>query len=72
MAAAKSLHRIEGLAVLDQVHPEPLDNGYPGAWWRQGQILLGHGRQAEAWWGAEEALKFDPRYCGARQLMESL
>ncbi|MDR3684614.1 MAG: hypothetical protein P4L11_12885, partial [Geothrix sp.] len=47
VAAASGLHRPEGLAALEQVLREPLEggsSGYPGAWWRKGQILRDLGR----------------------------
>ena len=75
VAAASGLHRTEGLAALDQVLREPLEggsSGYPGAWWRKGQILLGFGRKDEARHAAQEALKLDPRHRGARELKEAL
>jgi tetratricopeptide (TPR) repeat protein len=75
VAAASGLHRPEGLAALDQVLREPLEggsSGYPGAWWRKGQILLALGRKDEARKAAQEALKLDPRHRGAKELMESL
>jgi tetratricopeptide (TPR) repeat protein len=73
VAATSGLHRQEGLAALDQVLHEPLEggsSGYPGAWWRKGQILQGLGRQEEARRAAQEAIKLDPRHRGARELME--
>ena len=51
VAAVSGLHRPEGLAALDQVLREPLEGGaagYPGAWWRKGQILQALGRKDEA------------------------
>jgi tetratricopeptide (TPR) repeat protein len=75
VAASGGVHRQEGLAALEQVLREPLEGGsagYPGAWWRKGQILRDLGRQAEARHAAEAALKLDPRHRGARELMESL
>ncbi|WP_257305028.1 tetratricopeptide repeat protein [Geothrix campi] len=75
VAAASGLHRPEGLAALDQVLREPLEggsSGYPGAWWRKGQILQALGRPAEARRAAQEALKLDPRHRGARELLEKL
>ncbi|MCE1203018.1 MAG: tetratricopeptide repeat protein [Holophagaceae bacterium] len=75
VAAASGLHRPEGLLALDQVLREPLEGGsggYPSAWWRKGQILLGLGHREEAQHAAQEALKLDPRHRGARELMELL
>jgi tetratricopeptide (TPR) repeat protein len=75
VAASSGLHRPEGLAALDQVLREPLEGGaagYPGAWWRKGQILQGLGRSEEARKAAQEALGLDPKHRGARELMESL
>lgn len=75
VAAAGGLHREEGLAALDQVLREPLEGGsagYPGAWWRKGQILQALGRKEEARHAAQEALKLDPRHRGARELLEYL
>ena len=75
VAAASGLHRPEGLLALDQVLREPLEGGsggYPSAWWRKGQILLGLGRKEEARRAAQEALKLDPRHRGARELMDAL
>ena len=75
VAAASGLHRPEGLLALDQVLREPLEGGsggYPSAWWRKGQILLGLGRKEEARRAAQEALKFDPRHRGARELVDAL
>ncbi|NWJ42147.1 MAG: tetratricopeptide repeat protein [Geothrix sp.] len=75
VAAASGLHRTEGLATLDQVLREPLEggsSGYPGAWWRRGQILQGLGRKDEARRSAQEALKLDPRHRGARELLEQM
>lgn len=75
VAAASGLHRPEGLAALDQALREPLEggsSGYPGAWWRKGQILHGLGRRDEARRAAQEALKLDPRHRGARELLEKL
>jgi tetratricopeptide (TPR) repeat protein len=75
VAAASGLHRPEGLAALDQVLREPLEggsSGYPGTWWRKGQILRDLGRKEEARKAAQEALKLDPRHRGARELLESL
>lgn len=75
VAAISGLHRPEGLAALDQVLREPLEggsSGYPGAWWRKGQILLALGRKDEARRAALEALKLDPRHRGARELTAGL
>jgi tetratricopeptide (TPR) repeat protein len=75
VAAASGLHRPEGLAALEQVLREPLEggaSGYPGAWWRKGQILRDLGRPEEARRAAQEALKLDPRHRGARELLEKL
>lgn len=75
VAAASGLHRPEGLLALDQVLREPLEggsSGYPGAWWRKGQILQGLGRKDEARRAAGEALKLDPSHRGARKLIDSL
>ena len=73
LAARSGLHREEGLAFLDQVLREPLEGGsagYPGAWWRKGQILKDLGRRPEAKAAAWEALKLDPKHPGAKKLME--
>jgi len=75
VAAASGLHRQEGLAALDQVLREPLEggsSGYPGAWWRKGQVLQGLGRKEEARGAAQEALRLDPRHRGARELVDAL
>jgi len=75
VAAASGLHRPEGLTALEQVLREPLEggsSGYPGAWWRKGQILKALGRKDEARHAAQEALKLDPRHRGARELLDSL
>jgi len=75
VAASSGLHRPEGLAALDQVLREPLEGGaagYPGAWWRKGQILRDLGRKDEARRAAQEALRLDPRHRGARELLETL
>lgn len=75
VAAVSGLHRPEGLAALDQVLREPLEGGaagYPGAWWRKGQILRDLGRKDEARKAAQETLKLDPKHRGANQLLESL
>jgi len=75
VAAISGLHRPEGLVALDQVLREPLEggsSGYPGAWWRKGQILQALGRLDEARHAAQEALKLDPMHRGARQLLEGL
>lgn len=75
VAATSGLHRQEGLAALEQVLREPLEggsSGYPGAWWRKGQILNELGRKDEARRAAQEAVKLDPRHRGARELLEKL
>lgn len=75
VAATSGQHRPEGLAALDQVLREPLEGGsagYPGAWWRKGQILRDLGRKDEARHATQEALKLDPRHRGARELLDSL
>ncbi|WP_243286499.1 tetratricopeptide repeat protein [Geothrix terrae] len=75
VAASSGLHRPEGLAALDQVLREPLEGGaagYPGAWWRKGQILRDLGRKDEARKAAQEALRLDPKHRGARELLETL
>jgi tetratricopeptide (TPR) repeat protein len=75
VAAASGLHRPEGLAALDQVLREPLEGGsagYPGAWWRRGQILRDLGRKDEARRAAHEALQLDPKHRGANELLEDL
>jgi tetratricopeptide (TPR) repeat protein len=75
VAANSGVHREEGLAALDQVLREPLEggsSGYPGAWWRKGQILQVLGRKDEARKAAQEALKLDPKHRGARELLEKL
>ena len=75
VAASSGLHRPEGLLALDQVLREPLEggsSGYPGAWWRKGQILRDLGRKDEARHAAQEALKLDPKHRGARELMDKL
>nr|WP_279343119.1 tetratricopeptide repeat protein [Geothrix paludis] len=73
VAAVSGLHRPEGLAALDQVLREPLEGGaagYPGTWWRKGQILRDLGRKDEARKAAQEALRLDPKHRGARELMD--
>jgi tetratricopeptide (TPR) repeat protein len=75
VAASSGIHRPEGLVALDQVLREPLEggsSGYPGAWWRKGQILRDLGRKDEARKAAQEALKLDPRHRGARELLDKL
>ena len=75
VAASGGTHRTEGLAALDQVLREPLEggsSGYPGAWWRRGQILRDLGRKNEARSAAQEALKLDPKHRGARELLDDL
>ena len=75
VAASGNVHRPEGLAALDQVLREPLEggsSGYPGAWWRKGQILKALGRNDEARHAAQEALKLDPKHRGAKELLGSL
>ena len=75
VAASGGVHREEGLAALDQVLREPLEggsSGYPGAWWRKGQILRDLGRKDEARKAAQEALKLDPKHRGARELLDTL
>ena len=75
VAAASGLHRPEGLTALEQVLREPLEggsSGYPGAWWRKGQILRDLGRKGEARHAAQEALKLDPKHRGARELLAGL
>ena len=75
VAAASGLHRADGLAALDQVLREPLEggsSGYPGAWWRKGQILRDLGRKGEAGRAAQEALKLDPKHREARDLLERM
>ena len=75
VAASSGLHRQEGLAALDQVLREPIEggsSGYPGAWWRKGQILQALGRKDEARKAAQAALKLDPKHRGARELLEQL
>jgi len=75
VAAASGLHRPEGLLALDQVLREPLEggsSGYPGAWWRKGQILQALGRKNEARRAAQEALKLDPKHRGAKELLAIL
>jgi hypothetical protein len=73
VSASSGVHREEGLAALDQVLREPLEggsSGYPGAWWRKGQILKDLGRGAEAMAAAEACLKLDPKHPGAKRLKE--
>jgi tetratricopeptide (TPR) repeat protein len=75
VVASGGVHRQEGLAALEQVLREPIEggsSGYPGAWWRKGQILRDLGRKEEARRAAGEALKFDPKHRGAKELMDSL
>ncbi|HTL98274.1 MAG TPA: tetratricopeptide repeat protein [Holophagaceae bacterium] len=75
IAARANIHREEGLAALDQVVAQPLEGGtagYPGAWWRKGQILQALGRNDEAKAAARKALTYDPKHPGARKLLESL
>ncbi|WLT30599.1 lipopolysaccharide assembly protein LapB [Geothrix sp. PMB-07] len=75
VAASSGLHLPEGLAALDQVLREPLEggsSGYPGAWWRKGQILKAMGRRDEARRAAGEALKLDPKHRGALGLVDAL
>lgn len=75
IAASSGVHREEGLAALDQVLREPLEggsSGYPGAWWRKGQILQALGRKDEARRAAQEALKLDQKHRGAKKLLDSL
>jgi tetratricopeptide (TPR) repeat protein len=75
VAAASGLHRPEGLTALEQVLREPLEggsSGYPGAWWRKGQVLRDLGRKDEARRAAQEALKLDPKHRGAKELLASL
>ena len=75
VAAASGLHLSEGLVALDQVLREPLEggsSGYPGAWWRKGQILLALRRKDEARRAAQEALKLDPKHRGAKELLERI
>ncbi len=75
LAARSGLHRLEGLALLDQVIREPLEGGsagYPGAHWRRGQILNYLGRKSEARAAAEAALRLDAKHTGAKRLLEEL
>jgi predicted RNA polymerase sigma factor len=75
VAATSGLHGPEGLTALDQVLREPLEggsSGYPGAWWRKGQILRTLGRKDEARKAAQETLKLDPKHRGARELVSQL
>ena len=75
VAANGGVHRPEGLVALDQLLREPLEggsSGYPGAWWRKGQILNALGRKDEARRAAQEALKLDAKHRGARELLENL
>jgi tetratricopeptide (TPR) repeat protein len=75
VAANGGVHRPEGLAALEEVLREPLEggsSGYPGAWWRKGQILNALGRKNEARKAAQEALKLDPKHRGARELLGQL
>lgn len=75
IAARSGLHREEGLAWLDQVTRQPLEGGtagYPGAWWRKGQILQSLGRIEDAKAAARKALALDPKHPGAKKLLESL
>ncbi|HEY3401450.1 MAG TPA: tetratricopeptide repeat protein [Geothrix sp.] len=75
VAAVSGQHRPEGLAALDQVLREPLEggsSGYPGAWFRKGQILRDLGRTNEARHAAQEALKLDPKHKGAVELIEKI
>jgi tetratricopeptide (TPR) repeat protein len=75
VAASSGVHRDEGLAALEQVLREPLEggsSGYPGAWWRKGQVLKALGRKDEARKAAQAALKLDPRHRGAKELLEQL
>ncbi len=75
IAARSGLHREEGLAYLDQVTSQPLEGGtagYPGAWWRKGQILQDLGRADDAKTAARKALAYDPKHPGAKKLLESL
>jgi protein O-GlcNAc transferase len=75
VSASSGVHREEGLAALDQVLHEPLEggsSGYPGAWWRKGQILQALGRKDEARKAAQAALKLDPKHRGARELLDKL
>ncbi len=75
VAAASGLHQKEGLISLEQVLREPLEggsSGYPGAWWRKGQILLALGRKDEAKRAAQEALKLDPKHRGAKELLAQI
>ncbi len=75
VAASGHVHQQEGLAALEQVLREPLEggsSGYPGAWWRRGQILRDLGRPDEARRAAAETLKLDPKHRGAKELMDSL
>lgn len=75
IAARAGIHRQEGLAYLDQVTTQPLEGGtagYPGAWWRKGQILQALGRTSDAKAAARKALSYDPKHPGAKKLLESL
>ncbi|HEX7553934.1 MAG TPA: tetratricopeptide repeat protein, partial [Geothrix sp.] len=75
VSASSGVHREEGLAALDQVLREPLEggsSGYPGAWWRKGQILQALGRKDDARKAAQAALKLDPKLRGAKELLEKL
>jgi tetratricopeptide (TPR) repeat protein len=75
VAASGGVHLQEGLSLLDQVLREPLEggsSGYPGAWWRKGQVLQALGRKDEARKAAREALKLDPKHRGAQELLGSL
>ncbi|HJV48859.1 MAG TPA: hypothetical protein VJ549_06260 [Geothrix sp.] len=75
VSAISGLHLQEGLAALDQVLREPLEggsSGYPGAWWRKGQILQRLGRNDEARRAAQETLRLDSKHRGARELLERL
>ncbi|GLH71541.1 hypothetical protein GETHLI_00430 [Geothrix limicola] len=75
VSALSGTHLQEGLAALDQVLREPLEggsSGYPGTWWRKGQILHRLGRNDEARRAAQETLKLDSKHRGARELLEKL
>jgi tetratricopeptide (TPR) repeat protein len=75
VAARSGLHRLEGLAFLDQVLKEPLEGGsggYAAAHWRRGQILKDLGRTAEARAAAQAALALDPKDPKAKKLLEEI
>ncbi|MCL1894238.1 MAG: hypothetical protein FWG02_08405 [Holophagaceae bacterium] len=75
LSARTGFNSEQGLALLDQAANEPLEGGTGGfatLHWRRGQILMGLNKIEPARMAALQALSFDSKHRGAKELLDNI